>query len=87
MNIFVSHRFFCSLAALATPPQDLVVSPPAAFDAAKFPEPEAVLWQEKQGPGWPSPYHKRALEFERESRGGGLQGPITLRKMNSKNRD
>ncbi len=38
------------------------------------------LWAEKQGPGWPSPYHKRALEFERESRGGGLQGPIVLYK-------
>lgn len=42
------------------------------------------LWSEKQGPGWPSPYHKRTLEFERESRGGGLHGPITLRKMNTK---
>jgi len=40
------------------------------------------LWSEKQGPGWPSPYHKRALEFERESRGGGLQGPVMLRTMN-----
>ncbi len=39
------------------------------------------LWAEKSGPGWPSPYHKRALEFERESRGGGLQGPVRLTRL------
>ncbi|HOZ48782.1 MAG TPA: glycosyl hydrolase [Candidatus Hydrogenedentes bacterium] len=39
------------------------------------------LWNAKKGPGWPSPYHVRALEFERESRGGGLQGPIGLLRM------
>jgi hypothetical protein len=35
-------------------------------------------WAQKSGPGWPSPYHKRALEFERESRGGGIAGPIRI---------
>jgi len=39
------------------------------------------LWSDKKGPGWPSPYHKRAIEFEKESRGGGLQGPVQLRRM------
>jgi hypothetical protein len=39
------------------------------------------LWSAKTGPGWPSPYHKRAIEFERESRGGGLQGPIGLKRL------
>jgi hypothetical protein len=38
-------------------------------------------WAQKKGPGWPSPYHKRALEFERESRGGGISGPIQLTRM------
>ena len=37
------------------------------------------LWSLKKGSGWPSPYHVRALEFERESRRGGIQGPIRLR--------
>ena len=41
----------------------------------------ASLWSEKKGPGWPSPYHERALVFERESRGGGMKGPILLRRM------
>ncbi|MCX5758593.1 MAG: hypothetical protein NTU83_08825, partial [Candidatus Hydrogenedentes bacterium] len=35
-------------------------------------------WAAKSGPGWPSPYHKRAIEFEKESRGGGLKGPVRL---------
>lgn len=35
-------------------------------------------WDAMNGPGWPSPYHKRALEFEKESRGGGLRGPVEL---------
>lgn len=39
------------------------------------------LWSGKSGPGWPSPYHARALEFERDSRGGGLQGPVVLKRM------
>ncbi len=38
----------------------------------------ARAWAGKSGPGWPSPYHKRAIEFEKGSRGGGLQGPIRL---------
>jgi hypothetical protein len=38
-------------------------------------------WAQKQGPGWPSPYHKRALEFERESRGGSIAGPIQLTRL------
>jgi len=37
-----------------------------------------VAWAQKRGPGWPSPYHRRAIEFERDSCGGGLQGPVTL---------
>ncbi len=39
-------------------------------------------WGAKTGPGWPSPYHERALAFERESRGGGLQGPLRLTSLN-----
>ena len=35
-------------------------------------------WSKKKGPGWPSPYHERTLVFERESRGGGLHGPVRL---------
>ena len=38
-------------------------------------------WAQKKGPGWPSPYHKRALEFERDSRGGGLSGPVQLTRL------
>lgn len=38
-------------------------------------------WAAKMGPGWPSPYHERALVFERESRGGGFTGPLYLRKI------
>jgi hypothetical protein len=38
-------------------------------------------WAQKQGPGWPSPYHKRALEFERESRGGSIAWPIQLTRL------
>ena len=41
----------------------------------------ADAWSEKSGPGWPSPYHERALAFEQESRGGGLQGPVTLTRI------
>ena len=40
-----------------------------------------ALWSEKKGPGWPSPYHERALVFERESRGGGMMGPVLLHRM------
>jgi hypothetical protein len=35
-------------------------------------------WAQRKGPGWPSPYHVRALEFETQSRGGGLLGPVRL---------
>jgi hypothetical protein len=38
-------------------------------------------WAGKKGPGWPSPYHKRALEFERESRGGGISLPVQLTRL------
>lgn len=38
-------------------------------------------WAKKSGPGWPGPYHKRALEFERESRGGGITDPIRIRRL------
>jgi hypothetical protein len=36
-------------------------------------------WAQRKGPGWPSCYHQRALDFEKESRGGGLVGPVQLR--------
>jgi hypothetical protein len=38
----------------------------------------ARAWSARRGAGWPSPYHARALEFERQSRGGGLRGPLSL---------
>ncbi len=38
-------------------------------------------WERKSGPGWPSPYHVRTLAFEQESRGGGVPGPVRLRRM------
>jgi hypothetical protein len=37
-----------------------------------------TAWASRKGPGWPSPYHQRALEFEVQSRGGGLLGPVRL---------
>jgi hypothetical protein len=37
-----------------------------------------TAWAQRKGPGWPSPYHQRALEFEVQSRGGGLLGPVRL---------
>jgi hypothetical protein len=36
-------------------------------------------WQNRTGPGWPGPYDARAAEFEKESRGGGLYGPVQLK--------
>jgi hypothetical protein len=41
----------------------------------------AQQWAAKTGPGWPSPYHERALVFERESRGGGIEGPLRLTRI------
>ena len=38
-------------------------------------------WSQKKGPGWPSPYHARALQFEKESRGGGFSAPILLTRI------
>lgn len=38
-------------------------------------------WAGKKGPGWPSPYHQRALAFERETRGGGFSGPVQFTRM------
>jgi hypothetical protein len=38
-------------------------------------------WAARTGPGWPSPYHERALVFERESHGGGLPGPLRLTRL------
>ncbi len=38
-------------------------------------------WAQKSGPGWPSPYHVRAIEFEKESRGGGISGPIRIYRL------
>ena len=35
-------------------------------------------WAKRTGPGWPSCYHQRALDFEMDSRGGGLLGPVRL---------
>ena len=35
-------------------------------------------WRKKSGPGWPGPYHQRAFEFEKDSRSGGLFGPVQL---------
>ena len=35
-------------------------------------------WSQRHGPGWPGPYHQRALEFEKESRSGGLFGPVKI---------
>ena len=40
-----------------------------------------LAWDQKRGPGWPSPYHKRALEFEHESRGGGISWPVQVTRM------
>jgi hypothetical protein len=37
--------------------------------------------KKRTGPGWPSPYHARALAFERDSRRGGLLGPVRLRRL------
>lgn len=37
-------------------------------------------WSRRKGAGWPSPYHARALTFEKDSRGGGLLGPVRLRR-------
>jgi hypothetical protein len=39
------------------------------------------LWSQKKGDGWPSPYHVRAFAFERESRGGGLKGPVVVERL------
>lgn len=39
------------------------------------------LWSQKKGDGWPSPYHARAIAFERESRGGGIMGPIVIQRL------
>lgn len=36
-------------------------------------------WAQQKGPGWPGPYHQRAIEFEKESRSGGLFGPVELK--------
>ena len=38
-------------------------------------------WSGKKGPGWPSPYHERAMKFERESRGGGMAGPVRIARL------
>lgn len=35
-------------------------------------------WSQKTGPGWPTPYNERERNFEAESRGGGLLGPVRL---------
>lgn len=35
-------------------------------------------WQSRRGPGWPGPYDARAADFEKDSRRGGLYGPVRL---------
>ena len=35
-------------------------------------------FKNRKGPGWPSVYHEQASRFERDSRGGGLIGPVRL---------
>ncbi len=35
-------------------------------------------WSNRKGPGWPTRYNAREIEFEKESRGGGLLGPVQL---------
>lgn len=35
-------------------------------------------WAQRNGPGWPGPYHQRSIEFEERSRNGGLHGPVWL---------
>jgi len=35
-------------------------------------------WSKRKGPGWPSPYHARQIQFEMDSRGGGVLGPVRL---------
>jgi len=36
-------------------------------------------WKNRKGTGWPGPYDARAAELEKESRGGGLYGPVLLK--------
>ncbi len=37
-------------------------------------------WKSRTGPGWPpAPYDLRAADLEKESRGGGLYGPVILK--------
>jgi len=36
-------------------------------------------WKNRKGAGWPGPYDARAAEFEKDSRGGGLYGPVALK--------
>ena len=36
-------------------------------------------WSNREGRGWPGPYDRKAAEFERDSRGGGLIGPVALK--------
>ena len=35
-------------------------------------------WSQRKGLGWPGPYHARAIEFEKDSRSGGLFGPVKI---------
>lgn len=35
-------------------------------------------WEKRQGPGWLGPYDPRTKEFEKDTRGGGLYGPVRL---------
>jgi len=42
-------------------------------------------WSQRKGPGWPSPYHARQVQFEMDSRGGGLLGPVQLQRAAPQN--
>jgi hypothetical protein len=35
-------------------------------------------WAKQKGPGWPSVYNTKCVQFEMDSRGGGLLGPVWL---------
>jgi hypothetical protein len=38
-------------------------------------------WSKRKDPGWPSPYNARQIQFEMDSRGGGLIGPVRLQRV------
>lgn len=40
--------------------------------------PEVEDWVNRKGPGWPGPFHEKTQGYEKDGRGGGLHGPVTL---------